>query len=26
VAGSATGYLVVKLLWRLRIWFKRRHR
>ncbi len=26
VAGSATGYLCVKLAWRLRIWFKRRHR
>ncbi|WP_309681599.1 DUF2062 domain-containing protein [Polaromonas sp.] len=26
VVGSATGYLCVKLAWRLRIWFKRRHR
>ena len=26
VLGSATGYLLVKLAWRLRIWFKRRRR
>ncbi|MEO8114297.1 MAG: DUF2062 domain-containing protein [Phenylobacterium sp.] len=26
VVGSITGYLLVKLAWRLRIWFKRRHR
>ena len=24
--GAALGYLVVKLVWRMRIWFKRRHR
>jgi uncharacterized protein len=26
VAGSIGGYLLVKLVWRARIWFKRRHR
>ena len=26
VAGSIGGYVLVKLAWRLRIWFKRRHR
>ncbi|WP_332776831.1 DUF2062 domain-containing protein [Polaromonas sp.] len=26
VAGAATGYVSVKLIWRLRVWFKRRHR
>ncbi len=26
VAGAAIGYLAVKLAWRVRIWFKRRHR
>lgn len=26
VAGSVSGYFLVKLAWRLRIWFKRRHR
>lgn len=26
VAGSATGYVSVKLVWYLRVWFKRRHR
>ena len=26
VLGSAAGYLLVKLAWRLRIWFKRRRR
>lgn len=26
VAGSALGYLIVKLVWRVRIWFKRRNR
>ncbi|ABE42283.1 conserved hypothetical protein [Polaromonas sp. JS666] len=26
VGGSITSYMLVKLVWRLRIWFKRRHR
>ncbi|MDP3796159.1 MAG: DUF2062 domain-containing protein [Polaromonas sp.] len=26
VVGSITSYMLVKLVWRLRIWFKRRHR
>ncbi len=26
VGGAAAGYIIVKLAWRVRIWFKRRHR
>jgi uncharacterized protein len=26
VGGSIMGYMLVKLAWRLRVWFKRRHR
>jgi hypothetical protein len=26
VGGAAAGYLIVKLAWRVRIWFKRRNR
>lgn len=26
VGGSITSYMLVKLVWRLRVWFKRRHR